>query len=253
NAELFPAFDRWAGMIILHPHASVICCETDHRIRCSDHACSSIPVVQDGSDPMAALSIHEKLTQLANNLWWSWQPEVTAIFREIDPALWSELSHNPILLLRAYPPDKLESRARDEVLHSRINWAYRRWQEYMVSTETWGDTHAGVLGHRPAAYFSAEFGLHESLRIYSGGLGVLAGDHLKSASDLGIPLVGVGLFYQEGYFTQKVDPSGWQQEEYALADPADLPMNEATTPDGDPVVISIQTRSSTIHAKVWQM
>ena len=97
-----------------------------------------------------------------------------------------------MLLLREYRPEKLEARAREAVLHTRINWAYRRWQEYMQSTDTWGDTHAGVLGHRPAAYFSAEFGLHESLPIYSGGLGVLAGDHLKSASDLGIPLVGVG-------------------------------------------------------------
>ncbi|SFI67256.1 alpha-glucan family phosphorylase [Planctomicrobium piriforme] len=200
-----------------------------------------------------AKSIHEKLTEISGNLWWSWQPDVTAIFREIDPQLWSSLSHNPILLLREYTPDKLELRAREVVLHSRINAAYREWQEYLASTDTWGDTHAGVLGFRPAAYFSAEFGLHESFRIYSGGLGILAGDHLKSASDLGIPLVGVGLFYHEGYFTQQVDASGWQREEYFMADPNDLPMNEATTPDGEPVIISLQTRSGVIHAKVWEM
>src|SRR5579863_9127715 len=93
------------------------------------------------------------------------------------------------------PPEALEKRASEAVLHTRINWAYRRWQEYMEGTDTWGGTHAGVLGHRPAAYFSAESGLHESLPIYSGGLGVLAGDHIKSASDLDIPLIGVGLFY----------------------------------------------------------
>ena len=110
-------------------------------------------------------SIHEKLTELAWNLWWSWQPDVTSIFREIDPPLWSELGHNPILLLRQYPPEKLEIRARDAVLHSRIHGAYRRWNEYLASTETWGDTHASVLGHRPVAYFSAEFGMHESLRL----------------------------------------------------------------------------------------
>jgi glycogen phosphorylase len=202
---------------------------------------------------MAALTIHEKLTQLASNLWWSWQPEVTAIFREIDPALWSEVSHNPILLLRAYPPEKLESRARDEVLHSRINWAYRRWQEYMVSTDTWGDTHAGVLGHRPAAYFSAEFGLHESLRIYSGGLGVLAGDHLKSASDLGVPLVAVGLFYHEGYFSQIIDKSGWQGEDYTQVDPSTLPLQECRMENGDPVVISVETRHGSIFARVWKL
>ena len=198
-------------------------------------------------------NIHEKLCELAGNLWWSWQPDVTAIFRDIDPQLWRSTSHNPILLLREYPPEKLELRAREEVLHSRINAAYREWQEYMESKETWGRTHAGVLGFRPAAYFSAEFGLHESFRIYSGGLGVLAGDHLKSASDLGVPLVGVGLFYHEGYFTQKVDKNGWQQEEYILADPSSLPINEATLADGTPAVIDIVTRTGTIHAKVWQM
>ena len=102
----------------------------------------------------------------------------------------SALNHNPVLLLKEYSPDKLEQRARETVMHSRINWAYRRWLEYMQSDETWGATHAGLLGHRPVAYFSAEFGIHESLPIYSGGLGVLSGDHLKSASDLGVPLVG---------------------------------------------------------------
>lgn len=200
-----------------------------------------------------AKSIHEKLTEITSNLWWCWQPEVTDLFREIDPQLWSKVSHNPILLLREYPPDKLELRAREEVMHSRINGAYRAWQEYMHSTDTWGDTHAGVLGFRPVAYFSAEFGLHESFRIYSGGLGVLAGDHLKSASDLGIPLVAVGLFYHEGYFTQKVDANGWQQEEYVLADSLDLPMRAALGPDGKPVQISVQTRRAEIHAKVWRM
>ncbi len=198
-------------------------------------------------------TIHEKLSELARNMWWSWQPDVTAIFREIDPKLWSALSHNPILLLREYGPDRLEARAREEVLHSRINAAYREWKEYMEATDTWGHTHAGVLGFRPAAYFSAEFGLHESFRIYSGGLGVLAGDHLKSASDLGIPLVGIGLFYHEGYFTQLVDGHGWQQEEYAHADPMDLPMREALGADGRPVQVAIDTRTGRIHAKIWKV
>ena len=198
-------------------------------------------------------TIHEKLSELASNLWWSWQPDVSALFREIDPKRWSALSHNPIVLLREYGPDQLEVRARELVLHSRINAAYRRWQEYMKSTDTWGDTHAGVLGHRPVAYFSAEFGIHESLRIYSGGLGILSGDHLKSASDLGVPLVGVGLFYRKGYFTQQVNQDGWQQEEYSLADPADLPLTEVTTPDGTPLLISVDTRTGQIFARVWQV
>ena len=122
------------------------------------------------------LSLYEKLVALTTNLWWSWQPEVSSIFRAIDPTRWSELGHNPLLLLREYPPEKLEQQAIEAVLHSPINYAYRRWQEYMASTDTWGSTHAGVLGQRPAAYFSAEFGIHESLPIYSGGLGILSGD-----------------------------------------------------------------------------
>lgn len=198
-------------------------------------------------------SIHDKLSELASNLWWSWQPEVTAIYREIDPARWSELAHNPVILLREYTPEKLEARARELVLHSRINGAYRRWQEYMQSTDTWGDVHAAVLGHRPAAYFSAEFGLHESLRIYSGGLGILAGDHLKSASDLGIPLVAVGLFYHEGYFSQYIDNDGWQKEDYTFAEPSNLPLQEAIGADGKPVVITVDTRRGRIHARVWRI
>ena len=198
-------------------------------------------------------TIHQKLSELAGNLWWSWQPEVTSIFREIDSELWTNVSHNPMLLLREYPPEKLEIRVRESVLHARIHGAYRRWQEYMHSDQTWGDTHAAVLGHRPAAYFSAEFGIHESLRVYSGGLGVLAGDHLKSASDLGIPLVAIGLFYQEGYFSQTVSPAGWQEETYPPSDPQDLPMQVALDTEGKPVVVSVQTRGETIYARVWKV
>ncbi len=105
-------------------------------------------------------------------------------------------------------------------LHGRINYAYRRMQEYLASRHTWGVRHAGVLWARPVAYFSAEFGLHESLPIYSGGLGILAGDHIKAASDLGIPLVGVGLYYDQGYFRQRLDADGWQQEDYLDVDTA---------------------------------
>ena len=104
----------------------------------------------------------------------------------------------------------IERRARELVLHGRINYAYRRQQEYLQADRTWGATHAGVLRPRPVAYFSAEFGLHESIPIYSGGLGVLAGDHIKSASDLDIPLIGIGLFYGQGYFLQRLDQDGWQ-------------------------------------------
>ena len=118
---------------------------------------------------------------------------------------------------------------------------------------TWGAANAGVLRPRPVAYFSAEFGLHESLPIYSGGLGVLAGDHIKSASDLDIPLIGVGLFYGQGYFLQRLDETGWQREEYLETDVNQLPMQPAIGVNGEPVVVEIATRSGSIRAKVWRV
>ena len=110
------------------------------------------------------------------------------------------------------PAEQLERRAAEMALDSRIDYAFRRLAEYLKNTDSWGSVHASILRSRPVAYFSAEFGLHESLPIYSGGLGVLAGDHLKSASDLGIPLIGIGLLYAQGYFRQTLDANGWQQE-----------------------------------------
>jgi starch phosphorylase len=194
----------------------------------------------------------ERLWALARNLWWSWDHDSTSLFLEFDPERWSHLNHNPVSLLGEFPLAKLEKRAAELVLHSRINYAYRRLREYMESDRTWGTRYAGVLRPRPVAYFSAEFGLHESLPIYSGGLGVLAGDHIKSASDLDIPLVGIGLFYGQGYFHQRLDRNGWQQEEYVKNDVSQLPMEAAIGTNGRPVVVEIDTRSGPIRAKVWR-
>lgn len=204
------------------------------------------------SEKSAQLSIHAKLSNLAANLWWSWDPDATDVFRLIDRELFDSVNHNPVLLLKEYTPDRLEERAREAVLHSRIHWAYRRFREYIESTTTWGATHAAILGQAPVAYFSAEFGLHESLPIYSGGLGVLAGDHLKSASDLGLPLVAIGLFYHEGYFAQAIDKSGWQQEEYPRLTSEALPLTQATNAAG-PIVISVETRTGSIFARVLHL
>src|SRR5579863_9203723 len=147
--------------------------------------------------------LQERLWTLARNLWWSWDHNSASLFLDLDPARWNELNHNPIALLSELPLAKLENRAAELMLHSRVNYAYRRMLEYLEADRTWGTRHAGVLRPHPVAYFSAEFGLHESLPVYSGGLGVLAGDHIKSASDLDIPLVGIGLFYGQGYFRQR--------------------------------------------------
>jgi starch phosphorylase len=196
---------------------------------------------------------HQRLHALAQNLWWSWDPDTVALFRELDPVLWRDLDHNPIALLQQIPIDRLEERVSALVLHSRINYAYRRMQEHLTSTRTWGARNAGVLWARPVAYFSAEFGLHESVPIYSGGLGILAGDHIKAASDLGIPLVGVGLYYDQGYFKQRFDKDGYQQEDYLDVDSKVLPLQPAIAPDGRPITIHIETRTETIAARLWRM
>ncbi len=190
---------------------------------------------------------------LAKNLWWSWHPEVTSLFRDIDPIRWRQLDHNPIALLREFTPERLSVRASEMVLHSRVNYAYRRLQEYLDSTTTWAATNAGVLGAKPVAYFSAEFGIHESLPIYSGGLGVLSGDHVKSASGLGVPLVGIGLYYSHGYFKQHLNEVGYQHEEYIETRVENLPMEPAVAKDGTPIMVSIDTRNGRLLAKLWTM
>jgi len=195
----------------------------------------------------------ERLWSLARNLWWSWDYDSTGLFLDLDPARWRQLNHNPVALLGEMPLAGIERRARELVLHGRINYAYRRQQEYLQADRTWGATHAGVLRPRPVAYFSAEFGLHESIPIYSGGLGVLAGDHIKSASDLDIPLIGIGLFYGQGYFLQRLDHDGWQHEEYLPTDVNQQPMESAIGTNGEPVRVEIETFSGTIEAKVWRM
>lgn len=195
----------------------------------------------------------ERLWALARNLWWSWDHDASSLFRDLDPVRWRELNHNPVSLLGEIPLAGIERRARELVLHSRINYAYRRQREYLAEERTWGARHAGILRPRPVAYFSAEFGLHVSIPEYSGGLGVLAGDHIKSASDLGIPLVGIGLFYGQGYFRQRLDRSGWQQEEYIATDVSQMPMDQAIGTNGEPIVVQIETRSGPIRAKVWRM
>jgi glycogen phosphorylase len=195
----------------------------------------------------------ERLWALARNLWWCWDHDCVSLFRDLNPTRWRQLNQNPISLLSEMPLGELERRATELVLHSRINYVYRRQQEYLNADRTWGAINAGVLRPRPVAYFSAEFGLHESLPIYSGGLGVLAGDHIKSASDLDIPLIGIGLFYAQGYFLQRLDKTGWQQEEYLQTDVNQLPMQPAIGVNGEPVAVEIVTRGGSIRAKVWRV
>src|ERR1700689_3281741 len=195
----------------------------------------------------------ERLWSLARNVWWSWDHDSTSLFRDLDPVRWRELNHNPVSMLSEIPFAEIERRAGELVLHSRINYAYRRKLEYLEADRTWGTRHAGVLRPRPVAYSSAEFGLHESFPVYSGGLGILAGDHIKSASDLGIPLVGIGLFYGQGYLRQRLDRDGWQREEYLETDVNQLAMETAIGKNGRPVEVQVDTRHGPIYAKVWRV
>jgi starch phosphorylase len=227
----------------------------DDEIRAlADAAAQVAPVVSEARTLDRFIApVQERLWAIARNLWWSWDSDANHLFRSLDPVLWRRFNHNPMSLLGELPLSTLESRAGELMLHGRISYTYRRQQEYLQADRTWGAAHAGVLRPRPVAYFSAEFGLHESLPIYSGGLGVLAGDHIKSASDLDIPLIGIGLFYGEGYFKQRLNAAGWQEEEYLQVDTTQLPMEVAIGANGVPVTVRVETRGGSIHARVWRV
>ncbi len=250
-----PLIDRGVlqGVLVVQTVEARVFSEDEIRML-TEAATQVAPVVSEARTLDRFIApLQERLWALARNLWWSWDHNSSSLFLDLDPARWSELNHNPVALLNEIPLAKLETRATELMLHSRVNYAYRRMLEYLEADRTWGAQRAGVLRPHPVAYFSAEFGLHESLPVYSGGLGVLAGDHIKSASDLDIPLVGIGLFYGQGYFRQQLDLGGWQREEYLKTDVNQMPMEVAIGKDGRPVVVEIETRSGRIRAKVWRV
>ena len=201
----------------------------------------------------SGVELYNKWMEIAHNLWWSWHPEVVNIYQALDPIRWRQLAHNPIALLKEFTPERLEQRVMELVYHTRIDQAYRRLQEYMSERPLWARQHAGILGAKPVAYFSLEFGLHESVPIYSGGLGILAGDHVKSSSGLGVPLVAVGLFYDQGYFKQHLNEKGWQEEEYHDTKVEYVPMEPALDKDGNMITVKVETRNGPIYAKVRYM
>lgn len=201
------------------------------------------------SDTAGLLS---KLRNLAMNLWWTWHPEVVAIFRDLDPDVWRDVNHNPILLLQQLSEQQLIERTREGAIEARINEAAYRLATYLKGDDAWARPRASKLRVWPVAYFSFEFGLHESLPTYAGGLGVLAGDHLKSASDLGVPIVGIGLLYTEGYFHQRLDADGWQNEEYAPIDKSRLPIEPVYGLDGKRLMIEVPIVNRAPKIQVWK-
>ena len=192
------------------------------------------------------------LKELSRNLWWSWDTEAKQIFEELSPLLWERNNHNPVELLRHISNDELEARCQLEY-GEKIDQVYKRFTAYLNDKNTWATNNAPELVKSPVAYFSAEFGIHESVRIYSGGLGVLAGDHLKSASDLGINFIGITLFYKEGYFRQYLNHDGWQMEDYPLQYAESLPIEKVTDADGNDVIISVNIAQSEVFAQAWRL
>jgi starch phosphorylase len=195
------------------------------------------------------------LERISRNYWWSWNPDGHSVFRDLDQEVFDDCEHNPRRLLKEVPQYSLMRMATDPVYVERVRRLAEGFDAYMASGhETWAARHAQALTHeRPVAYFCAEFGVHHSLPLYSGGLGILAGDHLKSASDLGLPLVAVGLLYHHGYFRQHLRRDGWQEEAYQQINVGDLPMQLVRGADGEPVRINLFVRGRDVRVQAWRV
>jgi len=194
-----------------------------------------------------------RLRDLAYNLWWSWHPEAQSLFQQIDPDLWELIYHNPVSFLRQVRQKRLLEAAQNPAFLAQFDAVIADFDAYVGAKETWFTQHYPAVKGKTIAYFSAEFGMHESLPIYSGGLGILSGDHVKETSDMALPFIGVGFIYPQGYFRQQLDPSGWQMAEYHKMDFANAPATPALTPDGQEVVVDVELPGRTIYAKVYRI
>ena len=195
----------------------------------------------------------EKLGEIANNLWWSWNTEFLRLFQKIDMDLWEQCSKNPVKFLKQVSQERLEKSAKDINFLKEYDKVTENFENYMNSKSTWFANKYPGNKKDLIAYFSAEYGLDQTIPIYSGGLGILSGDHLKSASDLGIPLVGVGLLYKNGYFNQKINGYGQQETEYNNIDLYDLPINPVKDDKGDDLTIYVKFPKRRLYLKVWQI
>jgi starch phosphorylase len=194
----------------------------------------------------------ERLRELAFNTRWTWDHETIDLFRRLDRDLWEECYHNPVLVLGKIKQDRLRAVADDDGFIAHMERVSQSLDDYMQA-ETWYHRTYGRSNRLRIAYFSAEFGITESLPIYSGGLGVLSGDHLKSASELGLPLVGVGLLYQQGYFSQYLNADGWQQESYPTNDFYNLPITLVRDDQGDPITVTVDLPGRAVTIQIWKM
>src|SRR5947207_4077011 len=194
-----------------------------------------------------------RLEELAIDLWWSWNPEARSVFRHLDYGLWRRTAHNPVRMLWAIPSEKLEAAARDAGFLRPYDSAIAGLEAARAARNTWWSHRFPHATGQTIAYFSAEFALHQSLPIYAGGLGVLAGDHCKEAGDLGVPLIGVGFMYPQGYFHQHLSPEGWQEESYERLTWADAPIEPALTPDGKPCITAVPLGDRSVLVAVFRV
>lgn len=194
-----------------------------------------------------------KLSTIANNLWWSWNTEFLRLFQRIDMDLWEQSEKNPVKFLKHVSQEKLENVAKDIIFLKEYDKIVEDFEGYMNSKNTWFSKNYPEEKEDLIAYFSAEYGLDQTIPIYSGGLGILSGDHLKSASDLGIPLVAVGLLYKNGYFNQKIDGEGQQQTEYHEIDLYDLPIHPVKDDMGEDLIIYVKFPKRRLYLKVWSI
>jgi len=194
-----------------------------------------------------------RLTELSQNLWWSWTLEARQLFETIDPTLWFYTHHNPVKLLADVKPERLTQLAEDPTYLRHYSAVLKLFDEYRANGRSWFSTKHADASQNVIAYFSAEFGLHTSVPIYSGGLGILAGDHCKEASDLGVPLVGIGFMYPQGYFRQRITAEGWQEAAYAPFNRDDSPIKPALTPSGERCRINVDMGGRNVTAIVWRI
>src|ERR1700720_726671 len=193
------------------------------------------------------------LNKLAHNIWWTWDQEAQEIFQELSPRGWQNLYHNAVAILKEVSDYELRARLQDPFLAERVRKALRAFEAYMGHKLTWAAQNAKPLSANPVAYFSAEFGFHETLPIAAGGLGMLAGDHPKSASDLGLGFCGISLFYREGYFQQSIDAVNWQTEYYTLLNPKNLPLEPVLDAKGEPLVCRVDVGLNQVAFQAWRV
>ncbi|MBP1608077.1 MAG: alpha-glucan phosphorylase [Acidobacteria bacterium] len=203
--------------------------------------------------PARTLTLIKGLKRLAGNLWWTWNQESQSIFHDLSPRAWQNLYHNAVAVLQEVSDYELSVRLHDQAFASRVEEAVKAFDDYMKEQDTWGRQHAPALKSNPVAYFSMEFGFHETLPIAAGGLGILAGDHARSASDLDIGFVGVSIFYREGYFQQAINEDNWQTEYYTRLNPNSLPIEPVLDANGERLKCSVGMNLSLVHFQVWRV